>query len=79
MRTTVDTTDDLLRRAKQRAADERGPLREIFEAALRASLSGQPKAGGYKLRWTTEEGALMPGVDLDDRVSLFDIMDGAKK
>lgn len=79
MRTTIDIGDDLLRRAKKKAADDGVPLREIVEAALREYLSGKPRGTGYKLRWSTEKGELLPGVDLDDRDSLFDIMDGIKK
>jgi hypothetical protein len=79
MRTTIDIADDLMRRAKKRAADEGVPLRDIVEAALREHLSGESKASGYKFSWTTEKGELMPGVDLDDRDSLFDLMDGVKK
>jgi hypothetical protein len=48
------------------------------EAALRAYLAGKPKDTGYALRWRTEKGDLLPGVDLDDRGSLFDVMDGTK-
>ncbi len=79
MRTTMDVSDELMRRAKQKAADEGVPLRDVVEAALREYLSGKPKQTGYKLNWTTEKGKLLPGVDLDDRDSLFDIMDGVKK
>ena len=79
MRTTVDINDELMRRAKKRAADDGVPLRDVVEAALREYLSGKPKATGYKLKWTAEKGELMPGVDIDDRDSLYDIMDGIKK
>lgn len=79
MRTTMDLPDELLRRAKKRAADERIPLRDVVEAALREYLSGKPKSTGYKFKWTPDKGELLPGVDLDDRDSLFDIMDGIKK
>jgi hypothetical protein len=79
MRTTVDIADEVMRQAKKRAADEQVPLRDIVEAALREYLSGKPKDSGYRFTWTTEKGALMPGVDLDDRDALFDIMDGIKK
>ena len=79
MRTTIDISDDLLRRAKNKAADDGIPLRAVVEAALRDYLSGKPKGTGYKLRWSTERGVLLPGVDLDDRDSLFDIMDGIKR
>lgn len=79
MRTTIDIADELMRRAKKKAADDGVPLRNVVEAALRRYLSDRPTATGYKLRWTTERGELMPGVDLDDRDSLFDVMDGIKK
>jgi len=39
MRTTVDLNDDVLRRAKRRAADEGIPLREVIETALRIQRS----------------------------------------
>jgi Arc/MetJ family transcription regulator len=79
MRTTVDISDDLMRRAKQKAAAEGVPLRDVVEAALRDYLSGRPRGSGYKLRWATEKGALASGLDLDDRDSLFDVMDGIQK
>ena len=79
MRTTVDIADDLMRRAKKKATDDHVSLRDIVEAALREYLSGKPEASGYKFTWTTEKGELMPGVDLDDRDSLFNIMDGIKQ
>jgi len=77
MRTTVDLNDELLRMAKKRAADEGRPLRAILEDGLRLLFRGRP--GGsekYQLRWRTERGRLQPGVRLDDRDSLFDVMEG---
>lgn len=79
MRTTIDINDELMRHAKKRAANDGVPLRDVVEDALRRYLSEKPAATGYKLKWTTETGELMPGVDLDDRDSLFDLMDGIKK
>jgi hypothetical protein len=76
MRTTIDISDELLRQAKKRAADERTPLRRLIEAALRLYLSGRPRGRGYKLHWRTEKGRLRPGVRLDDRDALLDLMDG---
>ncbi len=76
MRTTIVIGDDLFRRVKKHAADEGVPLRDVVEAALRSYLSGKPKGSGYKLRWTPDKGKLHRGVDLDDRNSLFDRMDG---
>ena len=72
----MDISDELLRQAKKRAADDGIPLREIVDAALRAFLSRRPAGRGYKLRWRTERGCLQPGVRLDDRGALFDLMDG---
>lgn len=74
----MDITDELLRQAKKRAADDRLPLRMVIEAALRSYLSGPAPRGAYRLRWRAESGRLQPGVDLDDRGSLFDLMDGRK-
>ena len=75
MRTTIDIADKILRQAKKRAADERVPLGKIVEAALRSYLSGRAPRTTYRLRWRTERGRLRPGVDLDDRDRLFDLMD----
>jgi len=76
MHTTLDIADEILRLAKKRSADVRIPLREVVEAALRSHLSGRRKPSGYRLRWKTERGRPQPGVRLDDRQALFDLMDG---
>jgi hypothetical protein len=77
VRTTIDLNDEVLRRAKQRAADEGVPLREVVEAALRNHLARRPGQGRkYTLKWRPERGRLRPGVQLDDRQALFDLMDG---
>lgn len=76
VRTTVDLSDELLRRAKKRAAEERTSLRHVFETALHLYLGGSRKRTQYKLEWRTESGRLLPGVRLDDRDALFDLMDG---
>jgi len=76
MRTTLDLADELLRKAKKKAADDGVPLRDVVEAALRLYLSGRPRQGTFRLRWTPVAGRLRPGVNLDDRDALFDLMDG---
>lgn len=76
MRTTLDLSDELLRAAKKRAADEQVPLRRVVENALRAYLSPRARSGPYRLRWRTDKGRLQPGVNLDDRDALFDLMGG---
>lgn len=78
MRTTIDLNDELFRRAKRRAADDAVTLRQVVEAALRAYLGGGARPAPYRLRWRTEKGGPLPGVDLDDRDALFDLMDGGK-
>lgn len=76
MRTTVDISDELLRQAKKRAADEGKPLRAVVDAALRSFLSHPLRSSGYRLRWRTEGGRIQPGVRLDDRDALIELMEG---
>ena len=76
MRTTLDISDELLRQAKRLAVDEGAALREVVEAALKLYLAKRPRQKRYRLKWRTESGRLLPGVRLDDRDSLFDLMDG---
>ena len=76
MRTTMDLSDELLRRAKKTAADRGVPLRDLVEDALREYLSNKPKRSAYRFEWTPDRGELLPGVDLDDRASLLDRMEG---
>ncbi len=78
MRTTIEITDELFRKAKEKAAAEGVALREIIENALRFYLSRPRKRGDYKLRWRTEKGRILPGVRLDDRDVLFDLMNGRR-
>jgi hypothetical protein len=78
MRTTIEIADELLRKAKTRAADEGIPLRQVIEAALRLYILGRRSKGGYRLQWRTESGRIQPGVRLDDRDALFDLMEGRR-
>jgi hypothetical protein len=76
MRTTLDINDDLFRRAKKKAAEEGIPLKRLVEKALREILKTKRSRKGYSLSWRTEKGRLQPGVRLDDRKALFDLMEG---
>lgn len=78
MRTTIVISDELFRAVKRRAADEGIPLREVIEAAVRRYLGPGTKKSKYALAWRTEGGQLQPGVDLEDRDALFDLMDGRR-
>lgn len=78
MRTTMDLNDQLLREAKHRAVEEESTLRQVVEEALRRHLNDVPGSREYTLRWRTERGQLQPGVRLDDRDQLFDLMEGRR-
>ena len=78
MRTTIDLNDELFRAVKRRAAEQRQTLREVVEAALRV-YRGKPRPRtGYKLGWRPEHGRLQPGVQLEDRDALWDLMEGRR-
>ena len=76
MRTTVEISNEVLRQAKKRAADEGIPLRKVIEEALRLYLGRRSRSRRYELKWRTEKGRILPGVRLDDRDALFDLMEG---
>ncbi|MCF8052670.1 MAG: type II toxin-antitoxin system VapB family antitoxin [Desulfobacterales bacterium] len=77
MRTTIDIDDTLLAEAKKRAIEQNTSLRKVVETALRESLSRQnrpPKP--FHLKWRTVRGHLVPGVDIADRDSVYERMEG---
>ncbi|MGH9870333.1 MAG: type II toxin-antitoxin system VapB family antitoxin [Candidatus Polarisedimenticolia bacterium] len=77
MRTTIEISNELLRQAKKKAADSGVPLREVVEAALRGYLAPRRPHEKFRLRWRPAvKGKIQPGVNLDDRQSLWDLMDG---
>jgi hypothetical protein len=77
VRTTLDLEDRLLRDAKRRAANDGRTLTAIIEDALRQYLAppAQPRKA-FRLRLLTRKGRLVPGVDLADRDSLYERMEG---
>jgi len=77
MRTTLDVEDRLLRDAKRRAAEDGRTLTAVVEAALRQYLAPAPRPRSrFHLRLLTKKGRLLPGVDLTDRDSLYERMEG---
>jgi hypothetical protein len=48
------------------------------EDALRRYLRGRSPKRGYEFRWRTETGRILPGIRLDDRDALFDVMEGRR-
>jgi hypothetical protein len=72
MKTTIELPDALFVAAKKRAADERRPLREIVEEALRARLAEPTpaKRRSARIRWVTAAGGLPPGIDVSNRAAM---------
>ena len=57
MKTTVEVPDALFREAKQYAARQGIPMREVFERGLRAVLEGQPaRKRPFRLKTITTKG-----------------------
>lgn len=78
MRTTIRLSDDLLRQAKQLAAETDRTLTRLIEDALREILARRPPPAESKpARLTTVgRGTAFEGVDLDNTASLLDRMEG---
>lgn len=78
MRTTLNLDDQLMRRIKKRAAETGQTITRVIETALRESLlrAEAPRRPRYRLRWVTVRGRAVPPVDLADRDSLYERMEG---
>ncbi len=80
MRTTIRLDDHLLRQAKEYALRRKKTLTALIEDSLRSTLASKVQIS--KQRWvklpTSGNGGVLPGVDLDNTVSLLDIMDDRK-
>ena len=77
MRTTLVIPDEIFRLAKKKAQEEGRTLSGIVADALRRALLPRlrPK-GAFVLKCRTFKGKVLPGVDLADRDSLYDRMEG---
>jgi plasmid stability protein len=79
MRTTLNLDDELMRTLKRRAAESGRTMTEMIEEALRAMLARPVKEGPEReFRWVTVKGKIQPGVDVADRDSLLDAMEGRR-
>jgi hypothetical protein len=77
MRTTIDLDEPLFRQLKQEAARRETTLRGLVNEYLRKALTQSKRKPKYRFNWKVDRGGqLMPGVRLDDRKSLWDLMDG---
>jgi len=77
MRTTVRLSDDLLRKAKKKAAEQGRTLTSLLEEGLKAVLA-EPKAvrrTRVKLPISRASGGTLPGVDLNRSSGLEDRME----
>ncbi len=76
MRTTLSLDEDLVREVKRRAVEKNQTVSATVEAALRDLLhrDSRPPAK-RRFNWVTVKGRLLPGVDLTDRGSLYDVME----
>ena len=77
MRSTVEIDHSLFREIKRRAVERGTTFRNVVNELLRRELKQTEQRPRYRLRWKTEPlGRIQPGVRLNDRDSLFDLMDG---
>ena len=77
MRTTLNLDDELMRSLKRRAVESGRTLTEMIEEAVRELLA-RPAEGELhgELEWVTVRGRVRPGVDVADRDSLLEAMEG---
>jgi hypothetical protein len=76
MRTTVRINDELLKRAKKRAAHEGRTLTSLLEEGLALVLS-EPKPGPrgrVELPVSKASGGVQPGIDLNRSCELEEVM-----
>ena len=74
-RTTVRFDDDVLRRLKEKAAREDRTLQDVANELLRQSLEDAERPPDYNFQFVKWKAELLPGVDIFDRKTLFDIME----
>lgn len=77
-RTTVRLPDDLLRRARRKAAAEGRSLTALIEDGLRRVLNERPSTGRAKRilpRISSATGGLMRGIALDESAALQEMDD----
>ena len=76
MRTTLNLDDALMLTVKREAAESGRTMTEVIEEALREHLHRPQSAEAYRLEWQPVSGRALPGVDVDDRDSLYERMEG---
>ena len=77
-RTTIVFDDDVMESLKMRSALEGTSMKELVNRYLRDVFSGKKRRSSFKFEWKTYKGKLQPGVSLEDRDTLFEIMEGRR-
>jgi len=72
-RTTISFDDEMLRRLKARAAREGTTLSKLVNGLVRMAL-GRRTPTKYRFEPVFGSGRLRPGVVIEDRDALFDVM-----
>ena len=76
MKTTLNLNDQVLRKAKGRAARDGITLTRFVEDALRARLAvARDRKAPFRLRLKAVTGHCPPNVDICDRDALYDVID----
>jgi hypothetical protein len=77
VRTTIVLDEDLAQEVRMRAAERGVGLSRMIGDLVKRSLEldRAPSDEPFRLRWQSQRGALLPGVDLADRDRLYDIME----
>ncbi|HZR64677.1 MAG TPA: hypothetical protein VFA85_05970 [Terriglobales bacterium] len=79
MRTTVRLSEELLRKAKKRAAEKGQTLTSLIEEGLQFVLANParlPRRARVQVPISKASGGVMPGVDLNRASDLEDRMNG---
>jgi len=77
MRTTVRLSDDLLRKARKKAAEEGRTLTSLIEEGLKTVLAESKPVRRMRVRLPISKasGGTLPGVDLNRSSDLQDLME----
>ena len=76
MRTTIRLRDELLQRAKDKAAREGRTLPSVIEEGLFLALAERPRVepGPVRVPTSRAKGGVLPGIDLNDSRALEERM-----
>ncbi len=73
-----DLDPRLVRQIKKRAAETGESPRQLLERAVRDFLRRQPTREAFRFEPLVKRGRVVPGIDWDDRDSLYERMEGRR-